>query len=123
MPATGPTMPKVKALLFDLGGVVVDIHPGRIAERWAQHAKCNLSELNWSFTPDEDYFRYELGKISYLQYLSILRARMKISISDAEMLDGWNNIFGDVVPGVPDLLETAKKAPSALYIQQFQCGS
>jgi FMN phosphatase YigB (HAD superfamily) len=101
-------MSKAKALLFDLGGVVIDIHPSRIAERWAQHAKCSLSELNWSFTPDEAYFRYECGKISFQEYLSLLRARMNISISDAEMLDGWNNIFGDVIVGVPDLLRAAK---------------
>ena len=101
-------MTKVKALLFDLGGVVFNIHPRRIAERWAQHAKCTRSELNWSFTPDEDYFRYECGKISFQEYFSLLRARMNISISDAEMLDGWNNIFGDVIIGVPDLLKAAK---------------
>lgn len=100
----GNMLPKVKALLFDLGGVIIEIHPNRIAERWAQYAKCRASDLNWSFSLDEDYQRHERGMISSREYLALLRARMDISISDTEMLDGWNQIFGDVIPGVEALL-------------------
>ena len=99
----------IKALLFDLGGVLIDLHPGRVAERWAEHAGREAAGLNWRFVADADYRRHERGEISSPDYLELLRARMDIPLSGAAMLDGWNRIFGEAVAGVEELLAAAAK--------------
>ncbi|MEI9993117.1 MAG: HAD-IA family hydrolase [Rhizomicrobium sp.] len=92
----------VEALLFDLGNVIVDVDFARVTRRWAQHAGRDAALLAGRYTPDEAYRQHERGAISDAAYFQALRGSLGIDISDAQFLDGWNAIFGGVIPGVPD---------------------
>jgi len=97
----------VEALLFDLGGVIMDVDFSRVTRRWADHAGCDPAELHARYAPDEDYRRHERGAISDEAYWAALRGTLGIDISDAQFLDGWNAIFDGVIPGVADWLPSA----------------
>ncbi len=97
----------VEALLFDLGGVIMDVDFARVTRRWAGHAGCDPTKLHARYTPDEDYRRHERGAISDEAYWAALRGTLGIDISDAQFLDGWNAIFDGVIPGVTDWLASA----------------
>ena len=97
----------VEALLFDLGGVIMDVDFSRVTRRWADHAGCDPIKLRARYTPDEDYRRHERGAISDEAYWAALRGTLGIDISDAQFLDGWNAIFDGVIPGVADWLPSA----------------
>jgi putative hydrolase of the HAD superfamily len=101
--------PGAEALLFDLGGVVIDIDFGRVTGHWAECAGCDPSSLRKRFKPDEAYRRHEVGAISDEDYFASLRGSLGIDLTDAQFLEGWNAIFIGEVPGIADLL--ARAAP------------
>ncbi len=95
------------ALLFDLGGVVIDIDFNRVFVRWAEHATRDVSLVRSQFSVDEACRRHEIGAISDNEYFASLRSSLGIDISDAQFLDGWNQVFIGEVPGIRDLLSRA----------------
>ncbi|MEA2880113.1 MAG: glucose-phosphatase [Hyphomicrobiales bacterium] len=95
------------ALLFDLGGVIIDIDFNRVFARWAASAGCDPVLLRGRFTQDEPYRRHEIGALGVEDYFASLRASLGIDLSDAQFLDGWNAIFVDEVPGIAALLARA----------------
>ncbi len=105
----------VEALLFDFGNVVVDVDFGRVTARWAEHAGCPAEHVRRRFTHDEAYKRHERGDIDIGQYFESLRGSLGIDISDEQFLDGWNAVFGGVIPGVAQQL-TAAAARRPVYL-------
>jgi glucose-1-phosphatase len=102
------------ALLFDLGGVIIDIDFNRAFARWAEHAGCDQASLRERFSPDAAYCRHEIGEIDHKAYFASLRTSLGIDIADAKFLDGWNAIFIGEIPGIAELLTRAGKRV-ALY--------
>jgi len=97
------------ALLFDLGRVVLDIDFSRTLACWAAHAGCEPAQLAGRFGRDEIYHRLETGEISDAEFFAGLRNALRIGISDAQFLEGWNAIFAGEMPGMAPLLERAAK--------------
>jgi putative hydrolase of the HAD superfamily len=99
----------VDALLFDLGNVVIRIDFDRVFARWAALAGCDVARLREKFSHDEPYQRHERGEIETAAYFASLRDTLGIKLDDACLLDGWNVVFVEEMPGIADLL--ARIAP------------
>lgn len=95
------------ALLFDLGRVVLDIDFGRALACWAAQAGCTASDLARRFVRDSSYWRHETGKLSDAGYFGVLRASLGITLSDDQLLKGWNAIFLGEVADIDRLLARA----------------
>lgn len=87
--STNPT----KALLFDLGNVIINISFQNALEIWAYHSGVDRAVLAARFTADEAYRRHERGEISSKVYFASLRDSLKIDLSDEQFREGWNAIF------------------------------
>ena len=98
----------VDALLFDLGGVVIEIDFDRVFARWALHSACDPAVIRSRFSHDACYRRHERGEIDASAYFDTLRRSLGIAISDAQFVDGWNEIFVGEVPGMAALLRRAR---------------
>ena len=66
-------MKEVKALLFDLGGVVIEIDFDRVLKRWEPISKLSFTELKATFHFDAAYMRHERGEIEAAEYFAHLR--------------------------------------------------
>lgn len=99
----------VRALLFDLGGVVLEVDFDRAFCCWAAHAAVSSDSLRARFVFDDFYAQHERGEIDAAAYFASLRQSLGISISDAHFLEGWTGIHTHAVPGVHALLEAAAK--------------
>lgn len=99
----------VEVLLFDLGGVVIDIDFDRIFARWAEHAGCDPSRFRVRLADDAAYQRHERGEIDAAQFFAGVRSTFGIDIPDAQLLDGWNAIFVGETPGMSRLLADAAR--------------
>jgi glucose-1-phosphatase len=100
------------ALLFDLGGVVIDIDFQRAFARWAETTRFDAALLRERFSRDEAFKLHETGRLTDEAYFESLRMSLGINISNAEFLDGWNAIFVGEMPGISDsLAKVATRVP------------
>jgi putative hydrolase of the HAD superfamily len=95
------------ALLFDLGGVVLDIDLGLVFARWAEMTSGDAALLQKRFIPDEMFLRHETGHLADDAFFAGLRASLGLALSDAELLAGWNAIFVGEMPGISSALAMA----------------
>jgi HAD superfamily hydrolase (TIGR01509 family) len=102
----------VDALLFDLGGVIMDIDFNRAFATWGRHAGCAPQLLATRFRADDVYERHERGECSAAEFFASLRTSLDIDISDAQFVEGWAEILVGEMPGVASLLvRAARHAP------------
>src|SRR6185503_12830986 len=87
----------VEALLFDLGGVVIDIDFGRAVASWAEAAGAPVDTIRARFSFDDAYERHERGEIAAGEYFAALRGSLGIDLPDAALTRGWNAIYLDEV--------------------------
>ena len=100
----------VDALLFDLGGVVIEIDFDRVFQAWAASARVPHSRIAGRFSLDAGYEAHERGEISAEQYCTHLRATLGVTLADEILLSGWNQIFVGAIPGIDALLESLAKS-------------
>ena len=105
----------VHALLFDLGGVIVEIDFNRAFAIWGAHSGVPAATIKSRFSFDSCYESHERGQIAANVYFNSLRASLGIRISDEQFREGWNTIFVGEIPGVAALLRQAK-ALVPLYV-------
>jgi glucose-1-phosphatase len=111
VPADHPTDGGVvRALLFDLGGVVIDIDFERAIHFWARRASCDATALAARFTFDEAYEQHERGELDAAGYFDALRRCLDVRLSHEDLATGWNEIYVGPVPGMATLLSVARRA-------------
>ena len=98
----------VHALLFDFGGVIVEIDFNRVFEVWGAYSGVPAAIIKSRFAFDSCYESHERGEITANVYFDSLRVSLGIRLSDEQFREGWNTLFVGEIPGVAALLEQAK---------------
>ncbi len=97
----------IKALLFDLGNVVISFDLGRMFAHWAAAAGCETHVVMQRFRADDAYKAFERGEMSPDDYFAHVREQLDVPLSQTELEAGWTSIFMGIVPGVEDMLRQA----------------
>jgi len=105
----GISLDSAEALLFDLGGVIIEIDFDRAFASWAAHSNHRLETIKAKFSFDCFYKRHERGEIGASEYFDSLRISLGIDISNPHFEEGWNAIYVREVPGIAALLQRAKE--------------
>lgn len=87
------TPQNIEGLLFDLGGVVIEINFERALQAWNQWTLLPIEEMRDRFRMDEIYEKHERGEVEASEYFTHLRSVLELEASDAEIALGWNAIF------------------------------
>jgi HAD superfamily hydrolase (TIGR01509 family) len=104
-----------EALVFDMGGVLVDIDFGRAFALWGAAAGVPAAALAARYRVDEACCAHERGELDDRAYFAHLRRTLGVALPDEAMLAGWNAIIGEPMPGIEALVrELAAKRP--LYV-------
>ena len=82
-----------EALLFDLGGVLIDIDFHRAIAAWTPYSALAPDVLLQSFKHDLQYERHERGEITAAQYFDHLATALQLDASAEQIEAGWNAIF------------------------------
>lgn len=90
----------MKALLLDLGGVVIDVDPQRCFAYWADAADVDVGYIAERWCADEAYEAFEIGAIGFGEYLESLAGRLDISLGEDDWRAGWNALLGDPIADV-----------------------
>jgi putative hydrolase of the HAD superfamily len=106
----------ISALLFDLGGVLIDIDFERALLRWSNQSHLPVTELRRRFSMDEAYQQHERGEIPANEYFAHLRQILELDASDTDIERGWNDIFvGEIATTISYVASVKTKLPCYLF--------
>ena len=86
-------MQPIQALLFDLGGVVLQVDFGRALAHWQHHSRLAPGALRQAFCMDEPYRRHETGALASDAYFEHLRGLLQLDCPAEAVRAGWNAIL------------------------------
>ena len=111
------TAVRPKALLLDLGGVVIDLHPRACFEYWARRAGVDVRDIGARWGGIDDAYRaHEVGAIDFATYTERLSARLGIALTVEDWRRGWNELFAGPLVEVADALpKAAARMPVCCY--------
>lgn len=98
-----------RALLFDLGNVLIDVDFRRALDHWAPRSALARAELERRFGVDDAYERHERGEIGFAAYAAHLAATLELDATAAEIEAGWNAIFPGEFAKVRRAIEVARR--------------
>jgi glucose-1-phosphatase len=101
-------MTATRALLFDLGGVVLDIDFDRAISAWAPHSRLPPERLRALFHFDDPYQRHETGKLEAGSYFAHLRELLALECGDEHVQAGFNAIFVREIDETVQLLDAVR---------------
>ena len=105
----------LEAVVFDLGGVLIDIDLGRAFAAWGAAAGVPAATIAARFTVDEACCAHERGEIDDSAYFAHLRRLLRLELPDEALRAGWNGIIGEPLPGIEEVVrELAAQRP--LYV-------
>ncbi|NLF32789.1 MAG: HAD family phosphatase [Planctomycetes bacterium] len=95
----------IRAVIFDLGHVLVDVRVADTPRAWAAAAGLDAESVERIYWADTAYERLERGQITLADYHAHLAARLDGPLSLEDFERGWCDIFGEILPGVEALLD------------------
>ncbi len=90
----------IKALVFDLGNVLIDIDFMGCVGYWSRRTHVPPAKIIERFRIDQHYEAFERGHLSPASYFDILRRQLGLKLDDSEMAAGWNRIIRGEKPGI-----------------------
>ena len=83
----------IKNIVFDLGGVLIDLNFERALKAFKKAGFSNIEEQLQSFNREGIFMQYELGNISSEEFRSAIREKASVALTDCEIDDMWNLIL------------------------------
>jgi len=103
---------RIEALLFDLGGVLIEIDFDRVFHGWTRYSPLSPEQIRARFAVDTAYHGHERGEVDAAAYFEHLRRLLVLDASDAEIAAGWNAIFvGRIEPALAHLRRAREILP------------
>jgi putative hydrolase of the HAD superfamily len=98
-----------RALLFDLGGVVLEMDFDRVFHTWGERAPCDPEALRRRFRFDDAYEQHERGELDAAGYFASLRRSLRLRLSDEDFIAGWSDLYVGPVAGMVAVLAAASE--------------
>ena len=83
----------IKNIVFDLGGVLIELNFERALKAFKKAGFSNIEEQLQSFNREGIFMQYELGNISSEEFRSAIREKASVALTDCEIDDMWNLIL------------------------------
>lgn len=108
---------KVEALLYDFGGVVIAIDFDRVFARWSELSGVPVAKVKERFMHHgPEYEAHECGRLDEHGFYDWVRREVGFQLSDEQLRDGWNRVFGPEFPQTVDAIRRLKgRIPQYLF--------
>jgi glucose-1-phosphatase len=97
-------MGNIKNVLFDLGGVILDIDPARGLEAFRKLGVPDMVASNIRYNEKDIFLEFEKGLISEKQFIEKIKQMSGVHMIDEEVLAAWNTILQDLPKERVDML-------------------
>lgn len=102
-------MNTVQAIIFDLGNVIIDIHPERTLHYYQQQGIPNVESIYQRMAAEGWFVRVETGEATVPELMDAFRAAAGVPVADEVLLAGWDALLGDLPAHRIQLLEQLAK--------------
>lgn len=103
---------KIRVAFFDIGGVLVDLHPEKVFQFWGLAAGIPPETVEKTF-PQAAHYRYEKGLLSDGDFARAVRTALPQpnSLDEADFWRGWDLLVGSENGTTADLEQVARQVP------------
>ncbi len=98
-------MPDIKNIIFDFGGVIINIDENRITKELIARGSKNVDELHKYMIANDHYNKFETGMISDQMFRDEIKKICDIELDDNDVDDIWNTLILDIPPQRIHLLQ------------------
>jgi FMN phosphatase YigB (HAD superfamily) len=105
-----------KAVLFDLGGVLIDIDYMATEKAFEKLGVTDFKDRFTQFAQNEVFDRFECGKISPQHFINLLLPETKMGTSPNQVVAAWNAMIGEFPIQKLALLKNLKQAKVPLFL-------
>ena len=89
---------KIKNLVFDLGGVIIDLHIEATLREFSHLSGKTLDEIKGSYFRPDFFYQYEKGLINDATFVEALSDYLGTSLSGEQVEKAWNKMLGKIDP-------------------------
>lgn len=100
----------IKAIIFDLGNVIIDLHYDRAANRLADLSGLEGPELNQLLVSSDVLKVFEVGGMSESEFRQEVCDLLKIKLVDDDFDQIWNSLLGEISKARLDKLGELKNS-------------
>lgn len=100
---------KFDAVIFDLGGVIIDLDYDATTEAFQELGSENFNELYSQVLQSDLFDRYETGQISSLHFINKLKELLPDNCSPNMVVSAWNSMIKEFQPEKLIFLEGIKE--------------
>lgn len=85
----------IKNIIFDLGGVIINIDHNKAISSFQQLLGNDFNELEQNLTANNILEKYETSAISTNEFISIFK-KFKPALTNQEIIDAWNSMLLEI---------------------------
>jgi len=98
----------ISSIIFDLGGVIVDLSVAKTVQAFSRLSGLPEKSIIEAYTKHPDFFAYERGEITDVDFRLMLRRIFLLEASDEEIDQSWNAMLIDLPDSKLKLVEQLK---------------
>jgi epoxide hydrolase-like predicted phosphatase len=99
----------VKNLIFDLGGVILDLSVDHTLESFSKISGIDKNRVKQIFISSPEFELYEKGEIDDATFRDFIRSIYEVEAADDQIDSSWNAMLRGLPVGKLDLLQALKK--------------
>lgn len=99
----------IKNIIFDLGGVILNIDFMKTMEAFRKLGISNIDEIYTGYHQSNFFDSYDKGKISDREFIDTLKKHLPRPVSDVQVIEAWNAMIIDFPTDRIELLKRLKK--------------
>ncbi len=94
----------LRHIIFDLGNVLVNIHPQKAMRKFKE--RCGLSDAELkAFYLSETHLGFMAGKFSPDEFYKIMMKMFPCDTPIAEYIEIWDTVIGEPKPGIDEIID------------------
>lgn len=101
-------MNTIDSIIFDLGGVILNLRQTNTIEAFSRVSGINYSQLYALYCQGSLIDDYEMGLLSSQEFRDGIRGLLKVNCSDREIDDAWNAMLLDIPKERVEILKALK---------------